>query len=396
MARSERRRIQQVTARLAEGDAGTGGADLLDALEAAADAAAGRAERQRDLAKRLAAALDVLAVGVVVCDEHGEEVYRNDPAVLGQAGARDALAEQAITGLLDAARRGERAERALELFSPVRRNLALSAYPIRAGSVPLGGVVVIEDVSERRRIDTVRRDFVANVSHELKTPVGALSLLAETLDGEEDTETISMLAGRVGAEVERLGRIINDLLDLSRIESEERPPSDLVAVHNVVAEAVEPLRAVAAAKGIQLEIDEVPTSLVVNGDAEDLVSAVSNLVDNAVKYSPTGSPVAVRVTADPSTVSIEVVDRGIGIPARDRERIFERFYRVDRARSRLTGGTGLGLSIVRHVAVNHGGEVTVSSEEGAGSTFVLRLPLAAADARDDAHDGQHEGVDARG
>jgi two-component system sensor histidine kinase SenX3 len=325
--------------------------------------------------RRLEAALDVLTVGVVVCDEDGEEVYRNAAASgFGRARYGDVLAERAVGELLQEARRGERGEQALELFSPQRRNLTVRAYPLSTTEGPLGAVAVIEDVSERRRIDAIRRDFVANVSHELKTPVGALSLLAETLDGEDDPEVITRLAGRVAMESERLGRIIDDLLDLSRIEADDRPRYETVPLHSVLAEAVEPLRAVAAAQEIKLDVDEAGAHLAVPGNQRDLVSAIGNLVDNAIKYSEAGSLVRVVLTADSDTVRIDVIDQGIGIPARDRERIFERFYRVDRARSRLTGGTGLGLSIVRHVAANHGGEVRLESEEGEGSTFSLILP----------------------
>ena len=236
-------------------------------------------------------------------------------------------------------------------------------------------MAVVEDVSERRRIDAIRRDFVANVSHELKTPVGALSLLAETLDGEDDPEIVARLSRRVATEAERLGRIIDDLLDLSRIEANERPSFRRVPIHLLLAEAAEPLRAVAEAQEIKLDVDRPPPHLTVPGDRRDLVSAVSNLIDNAVKYSERGSLVLVRAVADAETVSISVCDQGIGIPTRDLGRIFERFYRVDRARSRLTGGTGLGLSIVRHVAANHGGTVRVTSREGEGSTFTLVLPV---------------------
>lgn len=344
-------------------------------LEAAAGHLVERSEQTEEVASRLAAALDVLGVGVVVCDETGSEVYRN--AAAGASGDRlgDVLAERAVAELLLTARRGHCAERSLELFAPVRRNLLIRAHPISTAGRPLGAVVVVEDVSERRRLDAIRQDFVANVSHELKTPVGALSLLAETLDGEEDPEVVARLSARVGAEAGRLGRIIDDLLDLSRIETNEAAVDEPIPVRELVAAALEAIGPAASSLGVGLHAEEVDADWIVTGDRRDLVSALSNLVDNAVKYSDAGSPVQVRVAVEDGSVRIDVVDRGIGIPQRDRERIFERFYRVDRARSRLTGGTGLGLSIVRHVAVNHGGEVRVDSEEGRGSTFTLLLPL---------------------
>jgi two-component system sensor histidine kinase SenX3 len=175
-------------------------------------------------------------------------------------------------------------------------------------------------------------------------------------------------------EAERLGRIIEDLLDLSRIEAEEAPSREPVPVRVVVAEAVERLRPVAEHRGIRLESDEPAYTLAIVGDRRQLVSALHNLLDNAIKYSEVGSSVHVVVRHEDDTIEIDVADHGIGIPSRDLERIFERFYRVDRARSRDTGGTGLGLAIVRHVASNHGGDVRVTSREGAGSTFTLRLP----------------------
>jgi two-component system sensor histidine kinase SenX3 len=221
----------------------------------------------------------------------------------------------------------------------------------------------------------VRRDFVANVSHELKTPIGALSLLAETMAVGDDSPVNSQLADRVQREANRLGRIVDDLLDLSLIEAQERPTREPVPVHVVLHEAAERVRGAADAVGIPLNVAPVATDLVVAGDRSQLVSAVTNLLDNAVKYSEPGEPVEVDATVVDGSVCVTVRDHGIGIPSRDLERIFERFYRVDRARSRATGGTGLGLSIVRHVAQAHGGDVTVESIEGEGSTFRLRVPL---------------------
>jgi two-component system sensor histidine kinase SenX3 len=234
--------------------------------------------------------------------------------------------------------------------------------------------VVIEDISERRRLEAVRRDFVANISHELKTPVGALGLLAETMADEEDQSVARRLAERMQLEATRVGRIIEDLLDLSRIESEESPSREPVPVHLVLAEAAERLRPTAELRSITIDVAEPNHRLTVMGERRQLVSALNNLLENAVKYSDDGGRVEVTTTTDGTWVELAVCDHGIGIPARDLERIFERFYRVDRARARDTGGTGLGLAIVRHVATNHGGDVRVESHEGEGSTFTLRLP----------------------
>jgi two-component system sensor histidine kinase SenX3 len=328
--------------------------------------------------ERLVAALAQVPEGVVIADASGTIVYRN-PQAAAFVGARhgEALAERAVTELLSVALSGRRNEENLELFSPTRRTLCLRACPLGEPSAPHGAVAIIEDVSERRRLEAVRRDFVANISHELKTPVGALSLVAETLEGEDDPAVVARLSHRMRTEAERLGRIIEDLLDLSRIEAEESPTREPVPVHVVVSQAVERLRHVADHRQIGLEVSEPPRHLIIRGDRRQLVSAVHNLVDNAIKYSESGSSVQVSVDEDGDWIYITVADHGIGIPSRDLERVFERFYRVDRARSRETGGTGLGLSIVRHVAGNHGGVVSVESREGEGSTFRLRLPNGA-------------------
>jgi two-component system sensor histidine kinase SenX3 len=325
--------------------------------------------------RQLRAALNQVDDGVIICDELGRTVFRNHTAARHLDVSSDTiLADQAINEALQLALEGEYPERTLELMVPVQRRLIIRAYPLAGPSQPGGAVAIVQDASDRHRVEAIRRDFVANVSHELKTPVGALSLLAETLDGEDDPLVVDRLAKRVAAEAERLGRIIDDLLDLSRIEANESPRQEMVPLAVIVGQAVEPLRPAATLSGIRLEVDDPPRHLAVPGDRRDLVSAVSNLVDNAIKYSESGSLVQVRVRSDGPLVEIAVVDEGVGIPARDMERIFERFYRVDRARSRSTGGTGLGLSIVRHVAVNHAGSVRVESREGSGSTFILSLP----------------------
>ncbi len=358
-------------------DLAPGGLDgLLDQLEEAAERAAARIEAAESECRRLLAALAQVPEGVVISDPCGTVVYHN-PQATGFVGARhgEALAERALGNLLIAAMAGGSHEETLELFSPPRRTLTISAHPLLDGGRAAGAVAIIEDVSERRRLEAVRRDFVANISHELKTPVGALSLVAETLEGEDDPAVVARLSHRMRTEAERLGRIIEDLLDLSRIEAEESPSRDPVEVHTVLYQAVDRLRPTAEYRGIRLEVTQVRPDLVIRGDRRQLVSAVHNLVDNAIKYSDDNSTVEVVVDrSDQGQVEIVVADHGVGIPARDLERIFERFYRVDRARSRDTGGTGLGLAIVRHVAGNHGGEVEVESHEGEGSTFTLRLP----------------------
>jgi two-component system sensor histidine kinase SenX3 len=257
----------------------------------------------------------------------------------------------------------------------------VGVHGIRLGSGPVvdpGPVaLVLTDVTEARRIEAVRRDFVANVGHELKTPVGALKLLAEAVqDAADDRETVQRFAARMQHEADRLARLVRELIDLSRLQGAEPLPELMpVAVGTVVAEAVDRTRAAAAAKDIQLAV-AVQSGLVVRGVEAQLATAVTNLLANAVAYSPTETTIAVGARARSGFAEIAVTDSGIGIPRSDRSRVFERFYRVDQSRASATGGTGLGLAIVKHVASNHGGAVTVWSEEGLGSTFTLRIPLA--------------------
>jgi two-component system sensor histidine kinase SenX3 len=349
--------------------------DALDGLERCVAAERSRRSRAAKAENRLSWALGAIANGVVIFDERGEIVYRNDPAASFLAARHsDALVEEAITSMASDALRGRGAERELELFGPPRRVLSVRATPLEHTSRPSGVLVVVEDTSERRRLENVRRDFVANISHELKTPVGALALLAETMLDEDDPDVTRRLAERLAAEAFRVGNTIDDLLELSRLEVATGLAADTVSVAQFVADAVERVRGAAEQRGIEIEVEEAPVRLTVVGDRRQLVSAVTNLVDNAVKYSEPGSAVAVRARTDGVWLDVTVRDHGMGIPRRDLERIFERFYRVDRARSRETGGTGLGLAIVRHVASNHRGEVRVESREGVGSTFTLRLP----------------------
>jgi two-component system sensor histidine kinase SenX3 len=477
---------------------------------------------------RLRRSLDTLTQGVVLCDENGTVIYRNGRAnALMVSRHGDALAAQAVTELLEDAWHEGSAERTLDLYGPPRRTLQVRARQIDDGRRPLGVIALIEDVSERRRLEEIRRDFVANVSHELKTPMGALGLLAETLVSEPDPQVAQRLAGRIHNEAFRVSRIIDDLLDLSRIESEEAPPREPVLVNLVMADAIERVRATADQRGIEIVLHEPSPPVAVMGDRRQLVSAMHALLENAITYSYDNSKVVVSGTvqragggatsdgvetgtgnaaagaggigndngaangasgdvggsatgviatgqhaftvsqsesgpyddeAEPvepvftsellddttyhgdapsplasgsavagvtssaaggtvatattaggmaaavpaaesdaaaagpgdagaappnwrveerDNVRLSVQDHGVGIPARDLDRIFERFYRVDHGRSRDTGGTGLGLSIVRHVANNHQGWVDVESREGEGSTFTLVLPIQA-------------------
>jgi two-component system, OmpR family, sensor histidine kinase SenX3 len=348
---------------------------VLFGLERAIDALVVRNDEVSRSLSALQTVLDGIPQGIVVVDENGNETFRNDPA-RAFVGARhgEALVEKAVVEVLAQAMQGLPQRRNLDVFGPPRRMLEITALPLDDSTRTLGAVVVVDDVSERRRLEAVRRDFVANISHELKTPVGALSILAETIGDEDDPNVVQRLAGRMHLEAIRVGRIVDDLLALSRIEAEERPDREPVSVRSVIDDSLDRVGSLAETLSIQIDTSQVGSRHTVRGDRRQLVSAVANLLENACKYSDKGSTVEIVSTSDGQSVQITVCDHGIGIPGRDLERIFERFYRVDRARSRDTGGTGLGLSIVRHVASNHGGEITVTSEEGEGSTFNLRLP----------------------
>lgn len=326
---------------------------------------------------RLALALERVRDGVIVVDANGEIVYRNAAAERFEDARRaDAVAEDLINRLLQRALQGEDAELELPLFGPPREVLLIHALPLRRGDESVGAAAFVHDITELRRVESVRRDFVANVSHELKTPIGALGLLAETIAQSDDHAVVRGLAEQILREAERLARIVDDLLDLSFVEAQEAPTREQVPVRLLIDEALERVRPLALARGITLHEEAVPGDLMVACDPGQLVSAVTNLLDNAIKYSDEESRVDVSARAENGSAVIEVRDRGIGIPTKDLERVFERFYRVDPARSRLTGGTGLGLSIVRHIAHAHAGDVTVSSHEGEGSTFRLELPVA--------------------
>ncbi|MGY1806734.1 sensor histidine kinase [Blastococcus sp. SYSU D00669] len=259
------------------------------------------------------------------------------------------------------------------------RLMEVHGVRLDSGAAPPPGPValILSDVTEVRRGEAVRRDFVANVGHELKTPVGALALLAEALqDAADDPDTVRRFAERAGHEADRLGRLVRELIDLSRLQgAEPLPDLEPVAVDTVIAEAVDRTRTAAAAKKIAIATGG-EHGLVVRGVEAQLATAVTNLLANAVAYSPEDTKIAVAARGRSGFAEIAVTDSGIGIPRADRSRIFERFYRVDQSRASRTGGTGLGLAIVKHVANNHGGSVTVWSEEGVGSTFTLRIPLA--------------------
>jgi two-component system sensor histidine kinase SenX3 len=317
------------------------------------------------------AILDSLPLGVVVVDINGREQFRNSVARDASGARHEAvLIDAVIERLSRLAVNGSAATEQMELVGPPLRVLVVSAVP----STSTGAVITVEDITERWRLDQVRTDFVANVSHELKTPVGAISVLAETLEGETEDELVKTLVRRMVMESHRMASTIDDLLELSRIELGGEMDVSPVDINEVVRDAIERSQPLANKRHVSVQCSPAEGNSTIMGDRFQILSAVGNLVENAIKYSEDNAEVKVQITTSDSQVVIEVIDHGVGIPVASLDRIFERFYRVDRARSRDTGGTGLGLSIVRHVVTNHGGEVNVRSREGEGSTFSLTLP----------------------
>lgn len=339
----------------------------------------------------VAGVLSVVGGPAVVLDV-ADEVVRASPAAHATGLVRGAsLAHPETLALVRAARRdGTLHERWLHLPRG-RGGTGAAPLVLHARAAPLDTLHVLlltADHSESARVEAVRRDFVVNVSHELKTPVAAIGLLAEAVEGAaDDPAAVRRFASRMGVETRRLTQLVRDVVELSKVQVDDPVADprrvDLVAV---LEESVDRSRLTAADRGVTVDVvvdgdGDGETSdaaeAVVMGDADQLVTAVSNLVENAVRYSEAGTRVAVGLRLAEAVVEVTVTDQGIGIPRAEQQRVFERFYRADPARSRATGGTGLGLSIVKHVAAAHGGEVHLWSQVGQGSTFTLRLPAEA-------------------
>jgi two-component system, OmpR family, sensor histidine kinase SenX3 len=318
-------------------------------------------------------------VGIVVVDTYRDVVYTNDRArELGLVRDR-LLDDRAWTAAERTLATGEDVE--VDLAPVKRLNPGRSGLSVR-GHVRLlteddrrFAVVYVDDQSEHARMEATRRDFVANVSHELKTPVGAMGVLAEALlASTDDAETVGRFAEMMVTESNRLANMVGELIELSRLQgAEPLPDLESVDVDTVVGEALSRYKVAADNADIAVTTD-APTGYRVLGDQPLLVSALANLVSNAIAYSPNGSPVSISRRRRGDNVEIAVTDRGIGIARADQERVFERFFRVDKARSRATGGTGLGLAIVKHVAANHNGSIRLWSQPGTGSTFTLSIP----------------------
>lgn len=307
-------------------------------------------------------------------------VLENSQGIFSLGILRDGrIGSQPIFNLVRAVRRsGKYQEETLEL---PRGPLGSGTHDLLVRVTPLGVdgliAILIFDDSEYTRLNSMRRDFVANISHELKTPIGALSILAEAvLEASDDPDAIKKFASRMQIEAVRLSELVQEVINLSRLQDEDPlQDAEVVDVAVIAHSAIDECRLSAEKRKIEIVIANA-TSCFVLGDQSQLHMAISNLIQNAINYSPESTRVGVAVTCTADLVEFTVTDQGVGIPDKDLERIFERFYRVDPARSRETGGTGLGLSIVKHVASNHGGDISVWSLEGQGSTFTLRLPRA--------------------
>ncbi|HEX7740539.1 MAG TPA: ATP-binding protein [Marmoricola sp.] len=322
----------------------------------------------------VAAVLSVLRSSALVVDESDEVLKTSAPAIaLGLVRER----RIAVPELADLVHKVRRDGQIREDELVIERRTGEPPRHVSARVAPLGSSLVlalVEDRSREHRVEAVRRDFVANVSHELKTPVGALKLLSDAVhDGADDPEAVRRFSGRMHAESDRLARLVQQIIELSRLQDDDPLESPApVRLDELVTAAFDSVRTDADAHRITLVYR--PTGYVLLGSAGQIALALDNLVANAVKYSEDGATVEVAAAGGQDVVEVSVRDRGIGIPAGEIDRIFERFYRVDRARPRATGGTGLGLSIVKHVAASHGGRVTVTSREGEGSTFTITLP----------------------
>ncbi|MBP2322305.1 two-component system sensor histidine kinase SenX3 [Kibdelosporangium banguiense] len=313
--------------------------------------------------------------GIVVVNPFGGAVLYNPRAAELGVVHNNRVDDRARKAAETVVETGELVE--IDLTPPETRGRQPAA--VRAEVRPLlDGFTVVDaaDESDAVRLEATRRDFVANVSHELKTPVGAMALLAEAvLDAADDEEQVRRFGGKILREATRLGTLVTELIALSRLTGAEKLPElNSVEIDAVVREALGRATLTLESSGVAIATDE-PSGLLVDGDRTLLVTALSNLLENAVAYSPPGSPVSISRRLHEGHVEIAVTDRGIGIADEHQQRVFERFYRVDKARSRVTGGTGLGLAIVKHVAANHGGEVKLWSRPGTGSTFTLRIPV---------------------
>ena len=338
-----------------------------------------KVERSNLVAPSLVAALKALDRESIILDSSGYIRYEtNKISLLNLAKDNKILSEELLALVRVVRRTGKTQEGSIEVArGPIgegKRDLQITAALIdNEGSV----LVIIDDEGEKQRIDAIRRDFITNISHELKTPIQALSLNSDALlEIKDEPDKVVLFANKIKTQTIRLNDLVKEIINLSKIQDSD--PLDMahnVEISNVIAEAVDQCEVLAEVRKISINLDGVQNAVVV-GNREQLVMAVHNLVENAINYSSEGTNVVISSKLDDGLIEILVKDQGLGIAEENLDRIFERFYRVDPARSRATGGTGLGLSIVKHVITNHGGEVKVWSSMGVGSTFAIRLPIA--------------------
>lgn len=321
--------------------------------------------------------LDLIVEGVLVVDERLRPVTANTAAGRILGFQKETLPERlpseevAVIARRALGEAGE-VEDILNLWFPSRATIKVRATSLGDSRI----LLILQDITEEWLSQKVRREFVSHASHELKSPVASLQTLAEAVEhaaGADDRDAVMRFTKKLGAEAIRLGRIISDLLDLSRLEDPTHIPDDPIDLAAIATREIDHARRAAEAKAMRLEAD-VEGAVWVRGDDEQLALLVRNLLENAVRYTPEGGRVRLELTRSGDDAVLTVSDTGIGIPLEAQGRVFERFYRVDRARSRARGGTGLGLAIVKHVAELHGGDVAVQSELGRGSTFTTRLP----------------------
>jgi two-component system sensor histidine kinase SenX3 len=341
-------------------------------------------ESLTDIASRL---VSVLATAGFVVDESLAVIRSTNSAIaLGLVSGRRIRSNE-IKQLVRSAKDSESTHK-VDFDLPLAEGGDVRFLQARAISIGSGYVLVlVEDSTEERDFETIRRDFIANVTHEIKTPIGAIALLSEAMEGAlDDPVQMHKFADSLRRETRRLSTLVTEIIQLSRVES-----SDILAkarpnnVGSIIREALE--RTVVIADAHKIEINaKYPEDVMVMGDGELLTVAVKNLLENAIQYSDSGKPVGIGVTTRNGHVDIIVTDQGVGIPAEEQARVFERFYRVDESRDRTTGGTGLGLSLVKHIALSHRGEVTLFSQPGVGSTFTIRLPRLVDTSKEKTHE----------